>query len=115
MFISQTIKVLQQRLADIKKTLQRELKMPSSSLDNDLESPTAILCPSSSKTITAKNSNSQEEDVNFKYLKHVLIKFLTSREYEVILIIFIYTVQFIYSVSSKYSFIQSYKIIFILF
>ncbi|KAK0096205.1 hypothetical protein PV326_006125 [Microctonus aethiopoides] len=79
---TKTIKVLQQRLADIKKTLQRELKMPSSSLDNDLESPTAILCPSSSKTVTAKNSNSQEDDVNFKYLKHVLIKFLTSREYE---------------------------------
>ncbi|XP_015112526.1 golgin subfamily A member 1 [Diachasma alloeum] len=79
---TKTIKVLQQRLADMKKTLQRELRVPSSSLDSDAEPPPAILNPSSSKTVTAKNSSGQEEDVNFKYLKHVLIKFLTSREYE---------------------------------
>ncbi|KAH0564091.1 golgin subfamily A member 1-like [Cotesia glomerata] len=77
---NKTIKVLQQRLADMKKTLQRELRVPSSSFDND--DSAAILTPSSSKTVTAKHPNSQEEDVNFKYLKHVLIKFLTSREYE---------------------------------
>jgi len=74
---------LQQRLADMKKTLQRELKIPSSSLDSDAEASAAILNPSSSKTVTAKHNNSREDDVNFKYLKHVLIKFLTSREYEV--------------------------------
>lgn len=67
----------------MKKTLQRELRVPSSSLDSDAEPPAAIIDPSSSKTVTAKNSSGQEEDVNFKYLKHVLIKFLTSREYEV--------------------------------
>lgn len=66
----------------MKKTLQRELRVPSSSLDSDVESSAAILNPSSSKTVTAKQ-NSRDDDVNFKYLKHVLIKFLTSREYEV--------------------------------
>ncbi|KAL2719059.1 golgin subfamily A member 1 [Vespula squamosa] len=79
--ILQTIKVLQQRLTDMKKTLQRELRVPSASLDNDTEPSTAILNPSSSKTVTAKHVN-LKDDVNFKYLKHVLIKFLTSREYE---------------------------------
>ncbi|XP_066596386.1 golgin subfamily A member 1-like [Prorops nasuta] len=79
---NKTIKVLQQRLSDMKKTLQRELRVPSSSLDSDAEPAAAILNPSSSKTITARNNNSKEDDVNFKYLKHVLIKFLTSREYE---------------------------------
>ncbi|OXU23753.1 hypothetical protein TSAR_013185 [Trichomalopsis sarcophagae] len=79
---NKTIKILQQRLADMKKTLQRELRVPSSSLDSDAEPSAAILNPSSSKTVTAKHSNSREDDVNFKYLKHVLIKFLTSREYE---------------------------------
>ncbi|KAM0726424.1 Golgin subfamily A member 1 [Formica fusca] len=79
---NKTIKVLQQRLTDMKKTLQRELKIPSSSLDSDAEASAAILNPSSSKTVTAKHNNSREDDVNFKYLKHVLIKFLTSREYE---------------------------------
>jgi len=67
----------------MKKTLQRELKIPSSSLDNDTDASVAILNPSSSKTVTARYNNSREDDVNFKYLKHVLIKFLTSREYEV--------------------------------
>lgn len=79
----QTIKILQQRLTDMKKTLQRELKIPSSSLDSDVETSAAILNPSSTKTVTARHNNSREDDVNFKYLKHVLIKFLTSREYEV--------------------------------
>ncbi|XP_046830657.1 golgin subfamily A member 1 isoform X2 [Vespa crabro] len=78
---TKTIKVLQQRLTDMKKTLQRELRVPSASLDNDAEPSTAILNPSSSKTVTAKHAN-LKDDVNFKYLKHVLIKFLTSREYE---------------------------------
>ncbi|KAL6259950.1 hypothetical protein P5V15_009859 [Pogonomyrmex californicus] len=79
---NKTIKVLQQRLSDMKKTLQRELKIPFSSLDSDIDAPAAILNPSSSKTVTARHNNSREDDVNFKYLKHVLIKFLTSREYE---------------------------------
>ncbi|XP_012232411.1 golgin subfamily A member 1 [Linepithema humile] len=79
---NKTIKILQQRLTDMKKTLQRELKIPSSSLDSDVEASAAILNPSSTKTVTARHNNSREDDVNFKYLKHVLIKFLTSREYE---------------------------------
>ncbi|XP_078051078.1 uncharacterized protein LOC144477309 [Augochlora pura] len=79
---TKTVKVLQQRLADMKKTLQRELRVPSSSLDSDVEPSAAILKPSSSKTVTARHSNARDDDVNFKYLKHVLIKFLTSREYE---------------------------------
>ncbi|XP_039301653.1 golgin subfamily A member 1 isoform X4 [Solenopsis invicta] len=79
---NKTIKILQQRLTDMKKTLQRELKIPSSSLDSDVDVSAAILNPSSSKTVTARH-NTREDDVNFKYLKHVLIKFLTSREYEI--------------------------------
>ncbi|KAK2587953.1 hypothetical protein KPH14_004039 [Odynerus spinipes] len=78
---TKTIKVLQQRLTDMKKTLQRELRVPATSLDNDAEPSAAILNPSSSKTVTARHV-SMKDDVNFKYLKHVLIKFLTSREYE---------------------------------
>ncbi|XP_071875891.1 golgin subfamily A member 1 isoform X1 [Bombus fervidus] len=79
---TKTIKVLQQRLTDMKKTLQRELRVPSSSLDSDVEPSAAILKPSSSKTVTARHNSTRDDDVNFKYLKHVLIKFLTSREYE---------------------------------
>ncbi|XP_076160995.1 uncharacterized protein LOC143143532 isoform X2 [Ptiloglossa arizonensis] len=79
---TKTIKILQQRLTDMKKTLQRELRVPSSSLDSDAEPSAAILKPSSSKTVSARHNDTRDDDVNFKYLKHVLIKFLTSREYE---------------------------------
>lgn len=62
----QSIRMLQQKLIDMKKTLQEELK---SNIDN-----------------SAKSNNSgkvSEEDINYKYLKHVLVKFLTSSEHEV--------------------------------
>lgn len=73
----------------MKKTLQRELRVPSTSLDSEAEfittnaTTTAVINPSSTKTLNHRQNNSREDDVNFKYLKHVLIKFLTSREYEV--------------------------------
>ena len=73
---------MQQRLADMKKTLQRELRVPTSSLDSDAEQYTTTINPNLSDTASAK-VNTKDDDVNFKYLKHVLIKFLTSREYEV--------------------------------
>lgn len=79
----------------MKKTLQRELRVTTSSLDSDNESTAtnatsaaAILDPSSSKTVTTKQNNPRDDEVNFEYLKHVLIKFLTSREYEVRCLIF---------------------------
>ena len=36
------------------------------------------------KTCYYNNNVNLNDDVNFKYLKHVVLKFLTSREYEVI-------------------------------
>uniref|UniRef100_A0A1B6M186 GRIP domain-containing protein n=2 Tax=Graphocephala atropunctata TaxID=36148 RepID=A0A1B6M186_9HEMI len=75
---NKNIRVLQQRLADMKKTLQRELKGVDpgggggggggGDITTNHHNPTPLPPP--------------EDDVNFKYLKHVLIKFLTSREYE---------------------------------
>jgi golgin subfamily A protein 1 len=84
----------------MKKTLQRELRVPAQSVDgtstteSDSFTPAAILTPSSSRHLQQKQhqqtvtnhrmtSDDDDDDVNFKYLKHVLIKFLTSREYEV--------------------------------
>lgn len=97
--------MLQQRLADMKKTLQRELKVPVNTIDpggtdsdgfipayapcTSSGSNIAVLTPSSTQqmNVTPKYRSEVDEemndDVNFKYLKHVLIKFLTSREYEV--------------------------------
>lgn len=66
----------------MKKTLQQELKSPTNSF---YECDAAIIQPSLSTTKNVQhhfNAKSDEDDVNFKYLKHVIIKFLTSREYE---------------------------------
>ncbi|XP_069674177.1 golgin subfamily A member 1-like isoform X2 [Periplaneta americana] len=95
---NKNIRVLQQRLGDMKKTLQRELRLPAQSVDSsnasesDSFSPAAVLTPSSSRHLQQKQhhqavtnhrmTTDDDDDVNFKYLKHVLIKFLTSREYE---------------------------------
>lgn len=121
------IKNLQQRLNDMKKTLQKELKYqslpnetitvthsPSStqSKQSISSSPsnhqTIEIKPSESTSLTNTNNinnkrisnhsnlsrksstfnannnlSNLHDDVNFKYLKHVVLKFVTSREYEV--------------------------------
>lgn len=115
------IKNLQQRLNDIKKTLQKELKYQNVHLPNEnVETkPSNLHKTPSSQSLTTKPAytsyNSQQQvrapnhpnsipflnspnspppvnnshlsslhdDVNFKYLKHVVLKFLCSREYEV--------------------------------
>ncbi|KAJ3655166.1 hypothetical protein Zmor_014303 [Zophobas morio] len=82
---NKNIKTLQLRLADMKKTLQQELRTPGNpNYHSDLlDNSAAILTPSQ---VLTKGFPSvvrrDEDDVNFKYLKHVVIKFLTSREYE---------------------------------
>lgn len=70
----------------MKKTLQQELRTTNnSSYHNDINESNnaAVLLPSqvSTKGFPASVKR-DEDDVNFKYLKHVIIKFLTSREYE---------------------------------
>ncbi|CAH1977301.1 unnamed protein product [Acanthoscelides obtectus] len=83
---NKTIKMLQLRLADMKKTLQQELRTPGNpSYHSDLleNNTAAILTPTQISTRTLPNIvKRDDEDVNFKYLKHVVLKFLTSREYE---------------------------------
>uniref|UniRef100_A0A224XJM3 Putative golgin subfamily protein a member 1 n=1 Tax=Panstrongylus lignarius TaxID=156445 RepID=A0A224XJM3_9HEMI len=74
---NKAIRVLQQKLADMKKTLQRELKV------TDNGSSTEVI--SNHNTITGQsitNKTNGDNEVNFLYLKHVIMKFLTSREYE---------------------------------
>lgn len=79
--------MLQLRLADMKKTLQQELRTPSNAnFYNDVSdsNSVAILAPSqnSTKNTPSFSIRKDDEDINFKYLKHVIIKFLTSKEYE---------------------------------
>lgn len=72
----------------MKKTLQNELKSGASESVNAPANGTSV----ETKTLTAtetdqsvnNNMNTPSpivmDDVNFKYLKHVILKFLTSRE-----------------------------------
>lgn len=84
---NKTIKLQQQRLADMKKTLQKELK-GTGQLGAEVTDGVGSI-PSASPAAARKNSSaspvpkSDLDEVNFMYLKHVIFKFLTSREYEV--------------------------------
>ena len=87
---NKTMKLQQQRLADMKKTLQKELKnQGANELGDNLSplsagpSPAANRKAPPSSSSSAAPGKSDLEEVNFKYLKHVIFKFLTSREYEV--------------------------------
>ncbi|XP_070614781.1 golgin subfamily A member 1 isoform X2 [Erythrolamprus reginae] len=68
------IKQLQQRMAELKKTLQKELKIRP---DGEVpEVPTAGL------TVTNNSDLSDSREINFEYLKHVVLKFMSCRESE---------------------------------
>ncbi|XP_053963457.1 golgin subfamily A member 1 isoform X2 [Anastrepha ludens] len=109
---NKTIKILNQRLADLKKTLQKEFRSAKSfevekegnvsymavkpmSATNALAANNTMLLSESlacehcgtstttaSTTSTSGTSSIVMDEVNFKYLKHVIVKFLTSREVE---------------------------------
>ncbi|KAK3566312.1 hypothetical protein QTP86_032227 [Hemibagrus guttatus] len=106
---NKTIKQLQQRLTELKRTLQKELKLKP---DADSESkekvqegkpsseasvPATIFFPASgsgpgpglglaahSSQIKVTNSSdlTDTREINFEYLKHVVLKFMSSREAE---------------------------------
>uniref|UniRef100_A0A0A1WF13 Golgin subfamily A member 1 n=1 Tax=Zeugodacus cucurbitae TaxID=28588 RepID=A0A0A1WF13_ZEUCU len=100
---NKTIKILNQRLADLKKTLQKEFQC-AKSFEAEKERngnciavkpPTTTQMVAASVTVAtdtlacdhcgmsaASSSSIVMDEVNFKYLKHVIVKFLTSREVE---------------------------------
>ncbi|XP_030388065.1 golgin subfamily A member 1 [Scaptodrosophila lebanonensis] len=83
---NKTIKTLNQRLVDLRKTLQKEFRNSQSTSENDQQ----IAIPKFKCTNAALDAFQGEnkancivmDEVNFKYLKHVIVKFLTSREVE---------------------------------
>ncbi|XP_040011483.1 golgin subfamily A member 1 isoform X4 [Xiphias gladius] len=97
---NRTIKQLQQRLAELKRTLQKELKLKpepeAEGKEKLLESRTekqervcpepplaSVLSPPTSiTTVTNTSDLSDSREINFEYLKHVVLKFMSSREAE---------------------------------
>ncbi|XP_017288474.1 golgin subfamily A member 1 isoform X1 [Kryptolebias marmoratus] len=97
---NRTIKQLQQRLAELKRTLQKELKLkPETEAEGKEKSPesraekqesvnldpppaSAPSPPTSNTTVTNTSDLNDSREINFEYLKHVVLKFMSSREAE---------------------------------
>nr|XP_020656578.1 golgin subfamily A member 1 isoform X1 [Pogona vitticeps]XP_020656579.1 golgin subfamily A member 1 isoform X1 [Pogona vitticeps] len=71
---NKVIRQLQQRMAELKKTLQKELKIRP-----DGEVPEV---PSATLTVTNNSDLNDSREINFEYLKHVVLKFMSCRESE---------------------------------
>ncbi|KAM9359856.1 golgin subfamily A member 1 [Symphorus nematophorus] len=97
---NRTIKQLQQRLAELKRTLQKELKLkPEPEAEGKEKLPESRaekperVCPepppastpsppTSNTTVTNTSDLNDSREINFEYLKHVVLKFMSSREAE---------------------------------
>lgn len=84
----QAVKILNQRLFDVKKTLQEEIKNNNSGSSGSMPSNApAILIPvnvdnnnSYQRTNSISGRTYEMDEVKFSYLKHVILKFLTSQK-----------------------------------
>ncbi|BES89711.1 GRIP domain [Nesidiocoris tenuis] len=76
---NKTIRVLQQKLSDVKKTLQREFKTSDNGTAEIIPNHTANHVNNVS---IVKPSSNPDSEVSHLYMKNVIMKFLTSREYE---------------------------------
>ncbi|XP_061529093.1 golgin subfamily A member 1 isoform X2 [Phycodurus eques] len=97
---NRTIKQLQQRMAELKRTLQKELKLKPEPEEDAKEKITesvvvkqemvcaelpSVSSPSLSTantTVTNTSDLNDSREINFEYLKHVVLKFMSSRETE---------------------------------
>ncbi|XP_041050050.1 golgin subfamily A member 1 isoform X1 [Carcharodon carcharias] len=82
---NKTIKQLLQRLTELKKTLQKELKMkpelePAEVRERSYFEPPASI--NNSTTVVNNSDLNDSKEINFEYLKHVLLKFMSVRESE---------------------------------
>ncbi|EHB05022.1 Golgin subfamily A member 1 [Heterocephalus glaber] len=79
---NKTIKQMQQRMLELRKTLQRELKIkPDSELFEVREKPGPEM-PNMAPSVTNNADLTDVREINFKYLKHVVLKFMSCRESE---------------------------------
>uniref|UniRef100_A0A673TA39 Golgin subfamily A member 1 n=1 Tax=Suricata suricatta TaxID=37032 RepID=A0A673TA39_SURSU len=79
---NKTIKQMQQRMLELKKTLQKELKIkPDSELFEVREKPGPEM-PNMAPSVTNNADLTDAREINFEYLKHVVLKFMSCRESE---------------------------------
>lgn len=79
---NKTIKQMQQRMLELKKTLQKELKIrPDNELFDVREKPGPEM-PTLAPSVTNNADLTDAREINFEYLKHVVLKFMSCRESE---------------------------------
>lgn len=76
------IKQLQQRMTELKKTLQKELKIRPDSEVPEVREKSNSEVPNTSVTVTNNSDLNDSREINFEYLKHVVLKFMSCRESE---------------------------------
>ncbi|NXP71111.1 GOGA1 protein, partial [Ramphastos sulfuratus] len=79
---NKVIKQLQQRMAELKKTLQKELKIRPDSEVPEVREKANSEVPNASVTVTNNSDLNDSREINFEYLKHVVLKFMSCRESE---------------------------------
>ncbi|XP_050764006.1 golgin subfamily A member 1 isoform X2 [Gymnogyps californianus] len=76
------IKQLQQRMTELKKTLQKELKIRPDSEVPEVREKANSEVPNASVTVMNNSDLNDSREINFEYLKHVVLKFMSCRESE---------------------------------
>ncbi|XP_053939801.1 golgin subfamily A member 1 [Cuculus canorus] len=79
---NKVIKQLQQRMAELKKTLQKELKIKPEGEVPEVREKANPEVPNASVTVTNNSDLNDSREINFEYLKHVVLKFMSCRESE---------------------------------
>ncbi|NXU75947.1 GOGA1 protein, partial [Oreotrochilus melanogaster] len=79
---NKVIKQLQQRMAELKKTLQKELKIRPDNEVPEVREKANSEVPNAAVTVTNNSDLNDSREINFEYLKHVVLKFMSCRESE---------------------------------
>ncbi|NXT78366.1 GOGA1 protein, partial [Zapornia atra] len=79
---NKVIKQLQQRMTELKKTLQKELKIRPDSEGPEGRDRAPPEVPNAPLTVTNSSDLTDSREINFEYLKHVVLKFMSCRESE---------------------------------
>ncbi|XP_060246066.1 golgin subfamily A member 1 isoform X4 [Meriones unguiculatus] len=79
---NKVMKQMQQRMLELKKTLQKELKIKPDSELFEVREKTGPEIPNMAPSVTNNADLTDAREINFEYLKHVVLKFMSCRESE---------------------------------
>ncbi|XP_006892633.1 PREDICTED: golgin subfamily A member 1 [Elephantulus edwardii] len=76
------LKQMQQRMLELRKTLQKELKIRPDNELFEVREKTGSEVPNLAPSVTSNTDLTDPREINFEYLKHVVLKFMSCRESE---------------------------------